>query len=114
MKTFVKSGLFLALIALISACGSGSKADKIAKEICNCSKPMAEIQEKAKDLMDNPEAYDKLMTESQAIMEEAEKCMDQLGEKYEKDMEDEALQEEVRASMKKKCPDIASMMDAGM
>lgn len=114
MKSLVKSIFLLSVVALVSACGGGSKADKIAKEICNCSEPIIEIQEKAMDLMDDPEAYEQLMTESQATLEDAEKCMDALGEKYESDMEDSKLEAEVKESLSKKCPEVAAMMEGGM
>lgn len=109
----MKNKLFLIFIVLgIVNCQNNSQNyDQMAKDLCTCMRPLADINLKIKTLLDDgqTEAVASLMTQVEKLSSEGEKCANALGEKYgivEGENEIAATK-----ALKKHCPDIATMLE---
>ena len=104
----------IATILTFSACGGGNAKqdfDQMAKDLCNCMRPLADMNQKIKQLVNEGKTTEvaNLFTEVERLATEGEVCATSLEDKYgivEKESEDKAA-----AALKKHCPDIAKMLD---
>ncbi|MCP3928498.1 MAG: hypothetical protein GY705_05290 [Bacteroidetes bacterium] len=112
MKTYLHLFLlFLLAIFVTTGCSKGDKYEKMAKELCQCMEPLAEMSRKAQELTDagGEEAMKSFMEEMRQTAEDAEACATQLEKKYgEVPVEDEEKAEE---ALLKYCPEIIEIME---
>ena len=107
---------FFALVALVffAACGSsGDKTDydQMAKDLCSCMRPLADMNKQIKDLVaeGKTDEVSKLFAEVEKIAGEGEVCALSLEDKY--GVVEGESETKASAALKKHCPDIAQMLD---
>ncbi len=102
--------LLFSLLGLLVACQKKDRHETIAKELCNCMKPLAEQYNRAVQLSDSGRTaeLEQLIMDLEVAAEESEACAERLEEQY-GDLENE--KEAVEAAMEKACPDIVTMIN---
>ena len=108
--------IFFALMILMvfSACKQGgdkTNYDQMAKDLCNCMRPLADVNDKIQGLVKEGKTNDvaKIFAEVEKIASEGEACAKSLEEKY-GTVEGES-EAKATAALKKNCPDIARMLE---
>ncbi len=108
--------IFFALMIMIffSACkGGGDKTnyDQMAKDLCSCMRPLADVNEKIKSLVKEGKTNEvaELFAEVEKIASAGEACAQSLEEKY--GMVEGEKEVKATAALKKNCPDIARMLE---
>lgn len=107
--------IFLAVITLVffSACSGGDKRDydQMAKDLCGCMRPLADINEQIKNLVAEGKTTEvaTLFTKVEEIAKEGEACATSLEEKY--GVVEGESETKTSAALKKYCPDIATLLE---
>lgn len=108
--------IFFALMILMvfGACKQGgdkTNYDQMAKDLCSCMRPLAEVNEQIKSLVKEGKTSEvaELFTEVEKIASEGEACAQSLEEKY--GMVEGESEQKATAALKKNCPDIAQMLE---
>jgi len=108
--------IFFALMILMvfSVCKSGgdqTNYDQMAKDLCSCMRPLADVNEKIKGLVQEGKTNEvaALFAEVEKIASEGEACAQSLEEKY--GMVEGESEVKATAALKKNCPDIAQMLE---
>lgn len=109
MKYFLPLTLFLSLF--LAACG-GDKYGSMAKDLCSCMQPMANLQKEINQLVaeGRQNEISSLFEKADAIDTEGAACIEALEKKHGiiKNAEEEAKAME---AMRKACPDIVALME---
>ena len=112
MKLFFTLLVFAGSFLLIAGCGAnGEGHEQIAKEVCNCMRPLSKSYEaiKAAQEENNSEALQRFVEEMEAAQEELDACAALIEERYgilEGDRE-----QSVKAAMQKTCPDVIATLN---
>ncbi len=98
----------LLIINLLIACKNDT--DQIAKELCDCLRPIVEVYNDTQGLSaeDSAEDIQAAMEKMDQAAAESDACADRMDEKY-GDLEEK--QEAVEAAMQRVCPDIVAVMN---
>ncbi len=113
--------LALVLLAgtfVITSCGKkGPDMDKMASEVCDCSKDLFDLMDEQKKLSTAAEpdtdALMALMTKLGDVSTKAEACVKGLEEKYGKIDGNPELEKAAEEAMKKNCPKFAELSQMG-
>ncbi len=107
---------FIALVALVFFAGCSGGVDKtdydqMAKDLCSCMRPLADMNKKIKNLVNEgkTEEVAQLFAEVEEIAGKGEACALSLEERYGA-VEGES-ETKASAALKKHCPDIAEMLE---
>ena len=107
---------FIALLALVffTACSSGGDKtdyDQMAKDLCSCMRPLADMNKQIKNLVaeGKTDEVSKLFATVEEIAKEGEACALSLEEKY--GVVEGESETKASAALKKHCADIAEMLD---
>lgn len=110
-----KNFLALLLLMIFMGCG-GEKSnkkdyDQMAKDLCSCMRPLADMNEKIKVLIKegNTQEVANLFSEVERLSTEGETCATALEDKY--GIVEGESEQKASAALKKHCPDIAKMLD---
>lgn len=108
--------MFLAVMTLVffSACSNGGDKqdyDQMAKDLCSCMRPLADINEQIKNLVAEGKTAEvaTLFTKVEEIAKEGETCATSLEEKY--GVVEGESETKTSAALKKHCPDIAALLE---
>jgi seryl-tRNA synthetase len=110
MKLISQLSLVAIAALALTSCKKNAAADA-ATEMCSCSKPMVEILKKMDELKDKPEEMAKLAGDAQKVGAETNTCVKAIDEKYKAKQDDKKFEEEVKAEMEKKCPDVMKVLN---
>lgn len=103
----------LLTVVLFAACGGGDQKDydQMAKDLCSCMRPLADMNQKIKELVEEGKTDEvtKLFADVERIAAEGEACATSLEGKYGA-VEGESEQK-ASAALKKHCPDIATLLE---
>jgi hypothetical protein len=104
--------VFLLSILLFAACKQENKYDSLAKDLCTCMRPMAELQQKFMKLAEegNQEGAMALMSEAMAADSIGQACLQNL-EKTHGIVEGEDEEAKAMEALKKACPDVVAIME---
>ena len=107
---------FFAMILLVTfaACKStGDKRDhdQMAKDLCSCMRPLADVNNQIKSLVTEGKTAEvsALFAKVEAIAKDGEACANSLELKY--GVVEGESEKKTSAAMKKHCPDIAAMLE---
>ena len=107
---------FLAIMTLMifAACGSGGDKkdyDQMAKDLCGCMRPLADVNNQIKNLVAEGKTAEvaTLFGEVEKIAKEGEACATSLETKY--GVVEGESEAKASAALKKHCPDIAAMLE---
>lgn len=109
-----KTFLAILVITFFAACGNTEDKkdfDQMAKDLCGCMRPLADINNQIKSLVaeGKTDEVSALFAEVENIAKEGESCAKDLELKYGVvEGEDET---KASAALKKHCPDIAAMLE---
>ena len=111
-----KTFLFLITLTLFVACGSTKDKrdyDQMAKDLCTCMRPLADINNQIKDLVaaGKTEEVTALFAKVETIAKEGEECASSLELKY--GVVEGESERKTSAALKKYCADIAAMLEQG-
>ena len=110
----MKNLLFLLLLCCIISCQSNSEGeeyDAMAKDLCKCMRPLADMNTKVKSLMrqNKMQEVQALFPQLEKMAEEGEVCTEDLEIKY--GLIEGEREEKANKAMKNHCPDIAQMIE---
>lgn len=91
--------------------GDGKDYDQMAKDLCSCMRPLADINKQIKDLVSEgkTEEVSRLFASIEKIAKEGEACAQGLEEKY--GVVEGESETKTSAALKQHCPDIAQMLE---
>ncbi len=108
--------IFLAIMTLVTfaACKNGGDKtdyDQMAKDLCSCMRPLANVNNQIKTLVaaGKTEEVSNLFAKVEEIAKEGEACANSLELKY--GVVAGESEEKASAALKKHCPDIAAMLE---
>jgi len=109
----MKNLLFLLLLCCAVSCQSSSgeeEYDAMAKDLCKCMRPLADLNVKVKSLMrqNKMQEVQDLFSQLEKMAEEGEICTGDLEIKY--GVIEGEREEKANKAMKNHCPDIAQMI----
>ncbi len=109
-----KTFLALMTLTIFAACGSGGDKkdyDQMAKDLCSCMRPLADVNDQIKKLVAAGKTTEvsTLFAEVEKIAQEGEACAISLETKY--GVVEGAAETKASAALKKHCPDIAAMLE---
>lgn len=113
----MKKILFVILTLVIFAtCKNGGDKrdyDQMAKDLCGCMRPLADVNEQIKNLVAEGKTQEvsALFTKVEEIAKEGEACATSLELKY--GVVEGESEKKTSAALKKHCPDIAAMLEQG-
>ena len=111
MKKIFFALLILTFFAACKSSGDKTNYDQMAKDLCSCMRPLADVNEKIQGLVREGKTNEvaALFGEVEKIASEGEVCAKSLEEKY-GTVEGES-EVKATAALKKNCPDIARMLE---
>ena len=104
--------MFAVSFLFLTGCGAGGENyEQIAKEVCDCMRPLSESYNSIKDAREdnNSEALQRFVEEMEAANEALSACAGRIEERY-GDLEGER-EEHVKAAMQKVCPEIIATLN---
>jgi len=109
----MKNLLFFLVLCCVVSCQSNSGAeeyDAMAKDLCKCMQPLADMNTKVKILMrqNKMQEVQVLFSQLEKMAEEGEICTEDLEMKY--GVIEGEREEKANKAMKNHCPDIAQMI----
>ena len=109
-----KSFFALMLLLVFAACKNGGDKtdyDQMAKDLCSCMRPLADVNEKIKVLVREGKTTEvaELFADVEKIAAEGEACAKSLEEKY--GLVEGEKEVKATAALKKNCADIARMLE---
>jgi uncharacterized lipoprotein len=110
----MKKILFASLLLIgLAACSKKDKKDydQMAKDLCGCMRPLADMNQKIKSLVNEGKTQEvsDLFSEVERLSNEGESCAKNLEEKY--GIIEGESEEKATVALKKHCPDIAAMLE---
>lgn len=114
LRTFLFSLVIIGMISCKNNSTSNSKSidyDKAATELCNCMKPLIDLNKRVEELVSQGKTDDvaAIFAEVESLAEETEACALKVEEKYGK-IEGE-VEKKMEAALKKTCPEISETLD---
>lgn len=111
MKKIFFALMILMVFATCKQGGDKTNYDQMAKDLCSCMRPLADVNEKIKDLVKEGKTDEvaALFAEVEKIASTGEACAQSLEEKY--GMVEGEKEVKATAALKKNCPDIARMLE---
>ncbi|MEM6317320.1 MAG: hypothetical protein AAF960_06600 [Bacteroidota bacterium] len=111
MKKIFYTALLLLTFAACQQSGNGKDYDQMAKDLCGCMRPLADINTRIKKLVreGKTDQVASLFTEVERLSKDGEACANSLEKKYGA-VEGES-ETKASAALKKHCPDIAQMLE---
>lgn len=106
---------FYALVALVffAGCSGGDKTDydQMAKDLCSCMRPLADVNKKIKTLVaeGKVEEVAAIFADVEKIAKEGEACAKVLEDKY--GVVEGESEIKASAALKKHCPEISEMLE---
>ena len=102
---------FLLLTCFFGCTNVHTDYDAMAKDLCNCMRPLAEINQEIKKRIAEGQTNEiaDLLTKVEQLSIEGESCAGALEDKY-GEIKGEA-ETEATAALKRHCPDIAEMLE---
>lgn len=110
----MKNLLFLLIFCCAASCQSNSAEEKeydaMAKDLCKCMRPLADMNTRVKRLMrqNKMQEVQALFSQLEKMAEEGEVCTEDLEIKY--GVIEGEKEEKANKAMKNHCPDIAQML----
>ena len=111
MKKIFQVLMILVIFAACKNTGEKRDHDQMAKDLCGCMRPLADVNTQIKKLVTEgkTEEVSALFAKVEAIAKDGEACANSLELKYGVvEGEEEA---KASAALKKHCPDIAAMLE---
>jgi len=111
----MKNLFFLILFCCVVSCQSnnseGGEYDTMAKDLCKCMRPLADMNTKVKRLMRQNKMAEvqALFSQLEKLAEEGESCTEDLEIKY--GVIEGEKEEKANKAMQNHCPDIAQMIE---
>jgi len=104
----------MTMVLIFTACKNGGKQknyDQMAKDLCGCMRPLAEVNKQIKSLVSEGKTQEvsALFAKVEAIAKEGEACASSLELKY--GVVEGESEKKTSAALKKHCPDIAAMLE---
>ena len=105
----------ITLVVIFTACKNGEKRDydQMAKDLCSCMRPLADVNNQIKNLVAEGKTQEvsALFAQVETIAKEGEECASSLELKY--GVVEGESEKKTSAALKKHCPDISAMLEQG-
>lgn len=103
--------VFLFGLLFAAGCGANQDNGQIAKEVCDCMRPLFESYNSIKDARDvnDPEALQRFVEKLEAVNEEVSVCAERIEERY--GVLEGEREERVKAAMREICPEVIQTLN---